>query len=252
MNTPLPRLPTPSDLPSARFATTHWSIVCAAQGASTEAAAVALEELCRTYWFPLYGYARRRGHSPHDAEDLTQAFYALFLEKGYVLDADRSKGRFRTFLLVAFKRFLANAWDKQQAQKRGGGAVVVPLDTTWAETIWERDHADSLPEDAAYEKHWALTLMERAMTSLRAEYESGGTIAEFERLKPCLTTDRDNISYPEIAAAMQITEAGARSAVHRIRKRFREIFRGTIAATLSNSDDIEDEMRQVIRALSAS
>jgi RNA polymerase sigma factor (sigma-70 family) len=235
---------------SSSFATTRWSIVSAAQGDACGEAGAALEVLCRAYWFPLYAFARRQGQAPPDAQDLTQAFFARLLEKDYLQAADRDKGRFRTFLLVAFKRFLANEWDKIQAKKRGGGVVLVPLDSTFAESKYAADPAEAQPPDRDYERRWAMTLLEQTLAELREEYAQSGRVSEFEQLKDYLTAERGAIPYPAAAEALQISEGGARSAVHRLRKRFRELFRGTVATTLANPGEIEDEVRHVVRALS--
>ena len=221
-----------------------------AQDKDSPDALAALEELCRTYWFPLYAYARRSGHSPHDAQDSTQAFFACLLEKDYLHAADRGKGRFRTFLLIALKRFLANEWDKAQAQKRGGEIILVPLDAASAEEKYAADLASNQPLDRDYERRWALTLLEQTMAELRRGYEQVGSVAEFEHLKQYLTADRGSIPYPTIAAALGIGEGGARSAVHRLRRRFRELFRAAVAATVSSPGEVDDELRHVVRALS--
>lgn len=241
---------TPAFGGSPLFVTTRWSVVSAAQGETSPDAAAALEELCRAYWFPLYGYARRQGRSPHDAQDLTQSFFARLLEKDYLHAADRGKGRFRSFLLIAFKRFLANEWDKVQAQKRGGGIVLVPLDSDFAESKYAADSSSVQPADRDYERRWAMTLLEQTLAELRGEFAQLGRVAEFEHLKEYLTADRGSIPYPAIATALSMSESGARGAVHRLRRRFRELFRAAIAATVSHPGEVEDELRHVVRALS--
>jgi DNA-directed RNA polymerase specialized sigma24 family protein len=234
---------------SPLFLTTRWSVVALSQGGDSRAAAAALEELCRAYWFPLYAYVRRQGRSPHDAQDLTQAFFAQLLEKDYLRAADRGKGRFRTFLLVALKRFLCNEWDRIKAQKRGGGVVFIPLDAELAESRYAADPATAEPADRDYERRWAVTLLEQTMAELRREYEQLGRAPEFEHLKGCLTTERGAIEYAILASTLGTTEGNARGAVHRIRKRFRELFRAAVAATVAEAE-VEDELRQVVRALS--
>jgi RNA polymerase sigma factor (sigma-70 family) len=234
--------PTPSPL----FLTTRWSVVIDAQ---RENATPALEALCRAYWPPLYAYARRRGHSPHDAEDLTQGFFARLLEKDYLRTAERQKGRFRQFLLMAFKRFLANEWDRQQRLKRGGDRILVSLDAVAAERLYREDAPESFSADAAFERRWALSLLDRALARLRAEFETMGEVPEFEILKPCLTAERGAIAYSDIGEALVISEGAARVAVHRLRKRFRQIFREEIAQTVANESEVEEEVRHLIAVL---
>jgi RNA polymerase sigma-70 factor (ECF subfamily) len=225
-------------------------VVQSAQASGSREANVALEALCRAYWYPLYAYVRRLGRSAHDAQDLTQEFFARFCEKEYLRAADRARGRFRTFLLVALKRFLANDWDRARAQKRGGGNVAVPIDTAFAESRYAADPAGAQPPERAYEHRWAMALLEQAMTHLRAEYERAGRTAEYEVLKQFLTVERGAIPYPAIAAALGVAESSARGAVHRLRKRFRELFRAEIAETIADPAEVDDEVRHVVAALS--
>jgi RNA polymerase sigma-70 factor (ECF subfamily) len=242
----------PSDVSHTRhagFHTTHWSLVLAAQGGSEGEVSQSLETLCQRYWPPLYAYVRHRGHSPHDAQDLTQAFFARLLEKDWLTAAHPEGGRFRSFLLMALKRFLANEWDRTTAQKRGGGLVFLSLDAAHAESVFATAPPSALPAEALFEKRWALTLLERVMTRLRQEHNTSGRQGDYELLKPCLTTARGDIRYDELAVALNITPASARSVVHRLRKRFREIFREEVAATLADPADVDDEMRAVIAAL---
>lgn len=234
----------------AAFQTTRWSVVLAAQGKSSgEDAFSSLEALCRQYWPPLYAYVRHRGHAAHDAQDLTQAFFARLLEKDWLTAADRESGRFRSFLLMALKRFLANEWDHSRAQKRGGGAEWISLDAVEAESLYARSDIAALPAESLYEKRWALTLLETVMRRLREEQEHAGRLGEYETLKPCLTAERGTIPYEELALALKMEPASARSAVHRLRKRFREIFREEVAGTVAHPGDVEDEMRAVVAAL---
>jgi DNA-directed RNA polymerase specialized sigma24 family protein len=232
----------------AAFHTTRWSVVLAAQGKASRDAFRSLEELCRQYWPPLYAYVRHRGFAPHDAEDLTQAFFARLLAKEWLVGAKRECGRFRSFLLMALKRFMANEWDRSQARKRGGGCNVISLDAEIAESVYAAN-ATSLPADSLYEKRWALTLLETVLQRLRAEHAAAGKLAEYELLKPCLTADRGDIRYEALAAALGVVPASARSAVHRLRKRFRETFRDEVAGTVADPADVEAEMRAVIAAL---
>lgn len=231
------------------FATTHWSVVLSARQKDSPQSAAALETLCRTYWYPLYAYVRRQGHSAPDAQDLTQEFFARLLQKDYLKAAAREKGRFRTFLIVALKRFLANEWDRVRAQKRGGGQVPVSLDTEWAEQRYRIEPAEGATAERVFERRWALTLLDRTMARLREEFAGEGKGDEFDRLKACLTAERGEIRYAELAAALGMSEGAVRVAVHRLRKRFREVFREEIAHTVSGPDEIEAEVRYLVSVL---
>jgi len=232
------------------FVTTRWSVVLAAQDKSSPDAAAALETLCRAYWYPLYAFVRRSGHLPEDAQDLTQEFFARLLQKHWLDAAEPERGRFRTFLIMALKRLLANEWDRTQAAKRGGGQRSVPLDTKFAETRYAQEPAATMPADFLYERRWALTLLDQAMASLRAEYERDGRGNDFEQLKEYLVAERGSIPYAKIAGELKVAEGAARVAVHRLRKRFRETFRETIAQTVTNPGEADAEVRYVIEVLS--
>lgn len=232
------------------FATTHWTVVLAAGRRSRPQADRALEELCRTYWYPLYAYARRRGHGPEDAQDLTQEFFARLLAKHWIASADREKGRFRTFLLTAMSRFLANEWHRAGAQKRGGHAAHLPLDAGTAESRYEADVALTLTPDRLYDRQWAMTLLDRALTRLRTEQERAGKAREYAALSPFLTAERGSIPYGQAAAQLGVNEAAARQAVHRVRKRFREVFREEITQTVAAPEEVEEEIRHLLAALS--
>ena len=198
---------------------------------------------------PLYAYVRRRGHSPPDAQDLTQEFFARLLAKHWIESADREKGRFRTFLLTAMSRFLANEWDRAGTQKRGGHAAHVPLDTKTAETRYEADSALTLTPDRLYDRHWAMTLLERALNRLGTEQERAGKAKEFAVLSPFLTAERAAIPYAEAAAQLGISEPAARQAVHRVRRRFREVFREEITQTVAAPQEVDEEIRHLLAAL---
>ena len=231
------------------FVTTHWSVVITASRNDTTRAQDALERLCRTYWYPLYAFVRRQGHAKEDAEDLTQEFFARLLHKEYLQDVSREKGRFRTFLLVALKRFLANEWDRVRAQKRGGGERPLSLDAAFAEKRYEIEPVDRLSADRIYERRWALTLIEQAIARLRGEFEEAGKLEEFHRLKAFLAADRNSVPYAEVAAALGQTEGAVRVAVHRMRKRFRELFREEISHTVASADEIEEEVKHLMTVL---
>ncbi len=244
----MPDSPQTTGVPSL-FLTTHWSVVLAAKDKSSPESAAALEVLCRVYWYPLYAFVRRQGHSPSDAQDLTQEFFARLLEKQYLKAADREKGRFRTFLRVALRRFLANEWDRARRLKRGGGHTPLPLDTTAAEQRYQAERDDTLAPDRLYERRWARALLEQAMAHLRADYAAAGKVAEFDQLKGALTAERGGIAYRDIAAALGLSEGATRVAVHRLRKRFREAFRATVAETVSTPEEVEDELRHLVGLL---
>ena len=239
---------------SGGFHTTRWSLVLAAQGRSAAPradSAESLETLCRLYWRPLFAFARRSGHSLHDAQDLTQEFFSRLLAKEWLMAVDQERGRFRSFLLMAMKRFLANEWDRSHTQKRGAKLHFISLHaTSYAEDrAPELAFASAESPDAAYDRVWAVNVLDNAMSSLRGEYEAAGRLAEFEAMKPHLTAERGEIPYEELAVNLGISAVSARSALHRFRKRFREIFRTEIANTVADPEGIEDEMRAVVAAL---
>lgn len=227
----------------AVFLTTRWSLVAGAAEESAES----LEILCRQYWFPVYAVARRAGHGVEEAKDLTQGFFARLLEKGWLGAADAGKGRFRTFLVTAFKRYMVNEWHRDHAAKRGGLSESVPLDAELAERLYLRDARVGMSADALYDRRWALTLLDVAMARLHEEY--AGREREFESLKPCLTAGRGEIDYAHIAEALEMNEGTARVAVHRFRKRYRAVIRDEIARTVGSQAEVDDEMRALFAAL---
>jgi RNA polymerase sigma-70 factor (ECF subfamily) len=224
-------------------------VVLAAKDRNSPQSQEALETLCRACWYPLYAYVRRLGHTPDDAKDLTQEFFYRLLEKDWLASVDRQKGRFRTFLLVALKRFLANEWKRAARQKRGGAAAHLPLDTETAERCYQAEPAPPLPADRLYERRWALTLLERTMNRLREEYCRAGKAAEFQGLKRFLTADKSAIAYAVIARDLSMTEGAARVAVHRLRRRFRDIFREETAHTVAAAEDVNEELRHLLSAM---
>jgi RNA polymerase sigma-70 factor (ECF subfamily) len=233
------------------FVTTQWSVVHTAARPDTTQAGAALEKLCRTYWYPLYAYVRRRGHSAADAQDLTQAFFARLLERNWVGAADRERGRFRTFLLTAMSRFLADEWDKVRAQKRGGDRVHVPLQLDSAETRYGLEPADeaATPEQS-YERRWALTLLDTVLQRLREEYEREGRGALFAGLHVCLVGGREAQPYAELAGRLNLSEGAVKVAVHRLRKRYRQLLRSEIAQTMTETEDVDEELRHLFSVLS--
>jgi len=240
---------TPSTAPPRDFfATTRWTVVLASGGRSTPGADVALEELCRTYWYPLYAYVRRHGHSREDAEDLTQSFFARFLQKNYLENLRAEHGRFRAFLIASLKHFLANEWDRARRQKRGGGLPPISLDWQDADSRYQIDPADHLSPDKLYDRAWAVTLLERVIRRLRDENAADGKALLFERLKPFLMLGRSDIPYAQAAAGLEMTEGAARVAVHRLRRRYRELLREEIGQTLSDPAQVDEEMRALFSA----
>ena len=229
------------------FATTRWTVVLAAGRKSDTQARQALAELCRMYWFPLYAYVRRRGYSKHDAEDLTQAFFERFLAKNYLADLDRERGKFRAFLLATLKHFLANEWDKSQRQKRGGGVALLSLDWQDADARYRIDPTDNLSPDKLYDRTWALTLLERVLHRLEVE---NAAREHFQQLKTWLTADKHVINYATVAGNLGLTEGAARVAVHRLRRRYRELLREEIAQTLADPSQLNEEMRALFAAFS--
>jgi RNA polymerase sigma-70 factor (ECF subfamily) len=234
---------------AAQFAPTHWTVVITARGNTTHSQ-VALEKLCQTYWPPIYAYIRRQGKNPHDAQDLTQGFFALLLEKNYLGDVDRSKGKFRSFLLTALKHFLANEWDKAQAQKRGGGKQFISINAEAAETTFVVQPAENISPEKIFERRWALTLLDETLARLRDEYRASNKAELFEQIKETLTGERASISYAEIATRLKTSEGNIKVAVHRLRQRYREVLRAQIAETVSSPQEIEDELRHLFAALS--
>jgi RNA polymerase sigma factor (sigma-70 family) len=230
------------------FVTTRWSVVLAAQDKSSPASAAALEVLCRAYWYPLYAYVRGSGRSPHDAQDLTQEFFARLLAQDWLRVVMPEKGRFRTFLLVAMKRFLTNEWHRDRAQKRGAGNTPLSLDTEEAEHRFAAE--PPLTPDELYERRWAMTLLEESLERLQHDFTQAGREQEFNALKEWLTAERGGILYGQIATALGTTEGAARVAVHRMRKQFRQLFRQTIAETVELTGDVDAEMRHLVAVLS--
>jgi len=231
------------------FVTTHWSVVVTAGRSDTPCAQVALEKLCRTYWYPLYAYARRRGHSVEDAQDLTQEFFARVLERHWLARADQSKGRFRTFLLTAMERFLANEWDKARALKRGGGHRNVPIQLDTAETRYGVEPADTRTPEQAFEYRWAVALLDEVVKQLEAEFQAQGQAAMFATLKPCLVGDRAAQPYAELAVVLGMEEGAVKVAVHRLRLRYRELLRAEIANTVASTEEVDAEMRHLFNVL---
>jgi len=230
------------------FTTTHWSVVLTAQGDSP-AAREALEKLCRTYWWPLYGFVRRNGFGPEEAQDLTQGFFALLLKRRDLDVVRREKGRHRSYLLVSLKNFLAKAKRRELTLKRGEGRALVPLDELIAREHADMEPADNLTADKIYERRWALTLLEQVLTRLESEYRSAGNEKLFDCLKEFLSDEPGRRSQAEVAAELGITENAVKQAFHRLRQRYRQLLRDEIAQTVAVLGDVEGELRHFISVL---
>ena len=235
---------------AAAFATTHWSMVLAAQGPS-EAAQVALDTLCRNYWRPIYGFVRRQGIGQEEAEDLTQGFFALLLERRDLDTVRKEKGRLRSYLLVSLKHFLADERRRAKAIKRGGEQRLIPLEELRANERADMEPADSLSADRIYERRWAATVLEQVIRRLKDEYHTAGNAVLFDWLKQLLSDEPEAPSQADIAAQLGMTENAVRQAFHRFRKRYQVLLREEIAHTVAMSSDIEDELRHLISVLRA-
>jgi len=232
------------------FATTHWSVVLATADPDSPQAGAALEQLCQTYWYPLYVYVRRRGYSPEDAQDLTQEFFAVFLRNQKFGLADRGRGRFRTFLLHALEHFLVNEWKRNQRLKRGGGAQCLSLDTEQGERRYAQEPAGTMTPARAYEQRWAMTLLEQVLTSLEREYTAAGGTRVFKELAELLWGKDTGVSYAQIAERLSMTEGAVRGAMHRLRERYRARLRAEVAHTVAEPGEVEEELRYLIQVVS--
>lgn len=244
-----PNTPKSPGPPRQSFATTHWSMVRAAGGTDAEDACAAMTVLCQTYWYPLYAYVRRSGRPPEDAEDMTQEFFVQLLEHNWVSRADRSKGRFRTFLLTAFRRFLANQWDKASCQKRGGHLKRVPLGIKDAESRFCLEPSDPCTPEQVFERQWAIALLEQVLGRLKAEYTHSGQGAVFEALKASLVHPQDHCPHGQLAAELGMTPGSVKVAAFRLRQRYRERLLEEIAHTVASPDDVESELRHLFEVL---
>jgi RNA polymerase sigma factor (sigma-70 family) len=237
--------PRESDRPRARFPTTHWSQVVKAGDRSAPGASAALAELCAAYWYPLYAFVRRRGHVPESAEDLVQGFFAALLEKGSLSTLDRTKGRFRSFLVAACSHYLANRHDHDRARKRGSGRVIVPIDAAVAEDRYRREPAHELTAERLFERRWATTLLDHVLGRLEAEMDAAGKASTFVALRPALLGSAERLAYAEIADELGCSEGAARTAVHRLRARYRTLLREEVARTLDDPDAVDEEIREL-------
>jgi RNA polymerase sigma-70 factor (ECF subfamily) len=236
---------------SARFLTTHWSVVCAAGDINSTCARTALAKVCRTYWYPLYAYVRQRGYTPADAQDLTQAFFAQLLASKSLREIRPEGGKFRSFLLVAMKHFLIDEWRKLSSQKRGAGRVI-SLDAHDAETRFQREPVDTLTPERLFEQNWALALLETVYTRLQTEYQSAGKGGLFDTLRFCLTGERSAVPYAQLAAQLHMPENTVKTLVRRLRARYRQLLREEVAHGLTDPRQVEEELRSLFLAVAGS
>ena len=232
------------------FETTHWSVVLGAADTSAPGAQAALETLCNTYWYPLYTYVRRQGHGPEDAQDLTQQFFAAFLERKNFRLADPQRGLFRSFLLTSLKHFLVNEWQRANALKRGGGKALLPLDTVAAESLYRQESSHELPADRVYDRTWALAMLRRVRDRLAQEYATDGKAERFVQLEQFLPGQKCEVTYAEAARQLGVPAGTLKSDVSRLKKRYGHILRSEIAQTVSSPDEINDELRYLIAVVS--
>lgn len=236
---------------ASQFHTTHWSVVVSAGQESPDLALAALEKLCRAYWYPLFAYVRRRGYGPEEAKDLTQAFFAQVISRRYIAAADPERGRFRTFLLTSLSHFLTNEWHRGQAQRRGGGVEFVSLEDAQEREAIAGASEHGMSPDRLFERRWAEAVLSRVLEALRAEFD-GAQVKRFDVLKPFLTGARGEASYAEAARELEMTEPAVKSAIHRLRQRWRELMREEIAQTVhaTTGQAVDDEIRHLIEVLS--
>ena len=229
------------------FRTTQWSLVISAGSRASPASDRALATLCQSYWLPLYAYARRRVADVDEARDLTQGFFVVLLEKNYLADADRSRGRFRAFLITAFKHFLANQWAKARTLKRGGGVSPLSLDFPAGDARIGQAVIDKLTPDQVFHRQWALTLLDQVIHRLEAEYRRSGKSELFEQLKDFLVGMPEEKSYADVAEGLGTTEAAAKMSAHRLRRRYRDLLRSEIAQTVANPEEIDGEIHSLFQ-----
>jgi len=234
---------------AAAFVTTHWSVVVGAARRDSPEALAALDKLCRTYWYPIYVFVRRKGSSSHEAEDLTQEFFARLINGRDLEVVRREKGRFRSYLLVSLQHFLVNEWKRGQTQKRGGGQKLVPLDLALAENLYSAEAGAVQTPENAFERRWAFTMLETVLGRLQAEYADSERGKLFHCLRDYLSSEAPPRSQEVIATELGMSEGAVKQAVHRLRRRYRELLREEIAQTVATVGDVEDELRHLIAVL---
>lgn len=233
------------------FATTCWTLVANAGQAPSPETHQALSQLCENYWYPLYAYVRRRGYSAPEAQDLTQEFFCRLLERNTVRIADRTRGKFRTFLLTALNHFLANEWRDLTTQKRGGRIRHLSWDFVSAEQRWTSEPTDDLTPERSFERRWAMTLLDRTLGRLADEYRAVGKGDLFEQIRSCLGGEVPERSYRDIGEMLGMTEGAVKVAAYRVRQRCRELLRAEISETVSDPESLDDELQTLFRAVSA-
>lgn len=242
--------PNPEEAHASAFTATHWSVVLAAGSADPAKSAAALEQLCRVYWYPIYAFLRRqRGASYHDAQELTQSFFAHLLEKETLKKASPDEGRFRTFLLGVLKKFLANELDRQRAWKRGGRHETISLDAAMAEDLYACEPVDPSTPERRFDRQWASTLVKQALRRLRNEATEAGKADQFAWLEPVLTQPDTAGVCARFAAAFGKTEGAAKVELHRLRRRFGDLLRSEVAQTIARPEEVEAELRHLIQAI---
>src|SRR5215472_10831350 len=232
--------PGPDAQGARAFATTHWSVVLTAGQDTSPQAKDALETLCRAYWYPIYGYVRRKGYGPEEAQDLTQEFFGQMISKGHLRLADQNKGKFRTFLLATLDYFLVNEWRRAHRQKRGGGLSFVSLDQQNAEERYNLEPAVHDTPEKELVREWALTVLKRTMDALGAECEASGKGPLFQEVRTMLSGERDSGAYPGISQRLEMKEGALRTAVHRLRQRYGELLRNEVAQTVERPQEVEE------------
>ena len=241
----------PGSAAARQFASTRWSIVAAAGQRRSPQSQEALATLCQIYWYPLYAYARRHLPSAHDAQDLTQEFFAQLLEKDYLQAADPRRGKFRSFLLTAFKHFLSKERERANAQKRGGGHRLLSLDFQLGESRYHLEPADHATPERLYERGWALAILEQTLARLRQEFANAGKEKLFECLKAALAGEGMQESYAQVAEELGISEQAVKVAVYRMRRRYQELLRAEIAQTVASPEEVDEELRDLFAAVQA-
>jgi RNA polymerase sigma-70 factor (ECF subfamily) len=233
-----------------KFRTTSWTLVLAASANPTTDSRAALAALCEAYWGPVYAFVRRSGYDAEHSQDLTQSFFALVIEKQYLHAADRQRGRFRSFLLGALKHFLANEWDRAHALKRGGGITLVSIDREVGEGWYAPAAVEETTPESLFQQRWALSLLDHVMRKLRTEFTAAGKERQFDTLSTFLNRGPDDSGYDTAAEALEMSAGAVRMAVHRLRKRFRDLLRAEIAETVTAPEEIDDEIRFLLSTLS--
>ena len=233
-----------------RFAATHWSVVLAAASEDSQAAAAALETLCRQYWYPLYAFVHRLGHAPADAEDMVQSFFSNLLEKRSLQHADPLRGRFRTFLLASLKHFMANQWQRQRTVKRGGGVPAFSLDQLGPEEVCAREMAHALTPEQLYDRTWALRVLAHVRDQLRGDYARRGQVERFRLLESFLPGESSELTYAEAGRQLGLSEGSVKAEVHRLKRRYRSFLRAAVMPTVARLADVDEELRELMGALS--